>query len=453
MSQAPATLPRARVSLVARSALAIAGLSLAATLLLYLATLWVVRAESDAALQRGVDVEIAALADIHATGGRGELARRIADRLALRAEGADQTHYLLAGPGGERIAGDIAHWPLLSAENSQAGFVTLDDGTPVFARATQLSPELRIVAAREYGGRTALVGRVRIAFAVAGAAILLASLALAWFAASRLRRRVDAVNAAFRAIEMGELHRAIPGARRADELGELAGHANRLVGRLAALVESQRDVTDQVAHEVRTPLSHLDTRLLRLIEKSVDPAQVEALGEARKEARGIAELLDSLLDIASSEARRGDRTGFERVDLSQLAEDVAELYADSADEFGLALVPAITPGVTMMGDAMQLVRLLSNLLDNAFKYVGHGGRIELIVDQGPRILVRDNGPGVAEAMRERIFERFQRGQDGGGNGHGLGLALVRAIAARHGLSIRCRDAAPGAEFVLEPEVA
>jgi signal transduction histidine kinase len=99
---------------------------------------------------------------------------------------------------------------------------------------------------------------------------------------------------------------------------------------------------------------------------------------------------------------------------------------------------------------MQLTRLLSNLLDNAFKYVGSGGRIDLIVEQGPRILVRDNGPGVPEGMRERIFERFQRG-GGYGNGHGLGLSLVRAIAGRHGLSIRCNDADPGAEFVLAPQ--
>ena len=216
------------------------------------------------------------------------------------------------------------------------------------------------------------------------------------------------------------------------------------------MIQAQRDVTDQVAHEIRTPLVHLDTHLLRLIERSVDPALTTSLGQLRQEARGIAELLDSLLDIAASEARRGDRTGLEQVDLSQIAADLADLYADSASDLGIDFRPRIVPGVTIAGDAMQLTRALSNLLDNAFKYAGAGARVELVVEPGPHIVVRDNGPGVPEALRERIFERFERGADSG-KGHGLGLALVRAIAARHALRVRCRDAAPGAEFVIEAE--
>lgn len=431
-------------------ALAVAGVAIGATLLLYAATIWVVRSESDAALARGVDTEIAALADIHATGGETELLARIRDRLDLRSEGIDQTHYLVADASGARIGGDIARWPLLSAENSQAGFVTLADGTAVFARATQLAPNLRIVAAREYGSRTALLARIGRAFLLAGALIVAAALAIGRTAAVRLRRRVDGANAAFRAVEEGELDRRVPDAASRDELGELARHANSLIARLGALIAAQRDVTDQVAHEIRTPLAHLDTRLLRLIEKSVDPAQIETLAEARAETRAIAELLDSLLDIAASEARRGDRSGFARVDLSALAASVAELFEDSADEAGLVLATRIEPDVSIDGDAMQLTRLLSNLLDNAFKFVGAGGRIELEVAPGPSITVRDNGPGVPEALREQIFERFHRGH-GSGKGHGLGLALVRAIARRHGLEIVCRDAAPGAEFVLTPE--
>jgi signal transduction histidine kinase len=441
---------RVRISLVTRVVLTVAALALAATGLLYGATWWTVSGESDAALARGVDVEIAALSDIYATGGERELVARIGDRLAMRAQEVDQTHYLLANGSGGHIAGDIAHWPLLSAENSQSGFVTLADGTPVFARATQLAPGLRVIAAREYDGRRRLLARIGQAFALAGLAIVAAALALAWLTARRLRRRVDAVNRAFRGIEQGDLQRLVPGAARRDELGELADHANHLIRRLAALIEAQREVTDQVAHEIRTPLAHLDAHLLRLIDRSVDPVLVEGLAEMRGEARGIAEMLDSLLDIAASEARRGDRTGLERIDLSALAAEVGELYAGSAEELGFDLHMTIAPDVTLAGDAMQLTRLLSNLLDNAFKYAGLGARIELIVEPGPRIVVRDNGPGVPEAMRGRIFDRFQRGA-GAGKGHGLGLALVRAIARRHGLSVACEDAAPGAAFILEPE--
>lgn len=441
---------RARSSLVVPIVLSVALLALALTAALYLVTIAVVRGESDAALRRAVDVEIAALADVHATGGEPELIARMRDRLAMRAQAPDQTHYMLADASGRRIAGDIDRWPLLSAENSEADFARLADGTQVFARATQLAPGLRLVAAREYGSRTALLGRVRTAFLLSGLGIVGAALLLGWWAAARLRRRVERLNAALRAIEAGDLRHPVPGGARGDELGELAAHARRLVERLAEVIEAQREVTDQVAHEIRTPLAHLDTHLLRLIGQAVDPALAAALGEIRQDARGIADLLDSLLDIAASEARRGDRTGFDEVHVSAVAADLADLYADSAAELGLELRTAIAPGVTMAGDSMQLTRALSNLLDNAFKYAGASARVELIVEPGPRIIVRDNGPGVPEAMRERIFRRFHRGA-ARGRGHGLGLALVRAIAARHGLEVSCRDAAPGAEFVMQPE--
>ncbi|WP_066800116.1 sensor histidine kinase [Sphingomonas soli] len=430
--------------------LAVAAISLAATALLYAVTMGVIRSETEIGLRATVDTDVAALADIYATGGREELIARMRDRLTMRTSGADQPHYLLADQSGSPIAGDIARWPMLSAENSQADFVTLENGAPVFARATQLAPDLRLVAAREYGGRSALLAHVRTAFLIAGAGVLAAALLLGWFAAARLRRRVDGLNTGLRAIEAGNLqHRLASGAGR-DELAELAAHVDELVARLAAVVQAQRNVTDQVAHEIRTPLMHLDTNLLRLIERSADPLLTASLGQVRQDARRIAELLDSLLDIAASEAGRGDRRGFETVDLSEIGESIADLYADSAADLGIDLRTEIVPRVTLPGDRMQLSRVLSNLLDNAFKYAGANAQVTLSIEPGPRITVRDTGPGVPEAFRERIFDRFERGGEAG-EGHGLGLSLVRAIAARHGLRISCRDADPGAAFVLEPE--
>lgn len=445
-------------SIVARTAFAVGLFAALAMAALYAVTVAVVRRESDESLVRNVDVDIAAFADIHAIGGRDELVARMKDRLALQAAEGSRVHYLLADARGEKLAGDMKRWPLLSAENSQAGFVTLADGTPVFARATQLAPDLRIVAAREYAERGELLRRIATGFAAAGLAVVLAAAALAWFAASRLRVRIAAMNAAFDTVEHGDLRGQVPGAERADELGELALHANQLIDRLGTVLLAQREVTDQVAHEVRTPLAHLDGRLLRLIDTAVDPALVASLGGARYEARRIGDLLDSLLDIAASEARRGDQHGFARIDLSQIAENLADLYLDSATELGLRFTTAITAGVTMNGDGMQITRAISNLLDNAFKYAGTGTEVCLAVERGPRITVRDNGRGVSEEMRERIFERFQRGHgekamSGEKGGHGLGLALVRAIARQHGLEVTCRDARPGAEFVIEREAA
>jgi signal transduction histidine kinase len=438
-----------RGSLFTRFALAIAAFALAATLLLYVVTATVVRRASDAELARAVNVEIAALADIHATGGRDDLIARIADRLTLRSRDLDQIHYLVADASGKRVAGDLSRWPLLSAENSQAGFVTLTANRTAWARATQLAPDLRVVVAHEHRGRTALLRQLAAAFAGTALLIVIAAALTAMWAARRLRTRVVVLNAAFRAVEDGGAAQPVPGADAADELGTLAAHANRLFDRLAAQIHAQREVTDQVAHEIRSPLVHLDHRLLKLIDRSSDPDVTTALGEARAETRGIAALLDSLLDIAASRARRDDRVGFERVDLSALAASVADIFADSAEEAGLVLVTRITPGVELSGDPMQLTRLISNLLDNAFKYVPNGGRIELVVEPGPRMEVRDDGPGVPADARERIFERFQRVNGGGSQGHGLGLSLARVIAERHGLTIVCEDANPGCAFVVE----
>lgn len=436
-------------SLVVPVILASAAFALATCLFLYLATLWVVRSDSDASLAQGVDIELAALADVFATGGLDETAARISDRLALRGNSGDDAHYLLADADGKRIAGDIQAWPMLSAENSQAGFLTINGDIRVFARATQLAPGVSVIAAREYGQRSALIAHLNWVFALAAILVLIASLLLAWRYAARLGRRVSALNDAFDAVQAGALDQPVPGRSDEDELGALSRHAEQLIGRLSHTLKGQRAITDQVAHEIRTPLAHLDSRLLRIIAANPDPDQVAALGAVRRDARGIADMLDSLLDIAASETRRGDRSGLERIDLSAVAQDVVDLYADSADEAGHRLSANLTPQVTIAGDAMQLTRMFSNLLDNAFKYAGPGAGISVSVEQGPRIVVADNGPGVAAPLRQTMFEPFRRA--GPGPGHGLGLALVRAIAERHGLSIRYEDGQPGAMFILEGE--
>ncbi len=441
---------RLKSSLVPGIVAPIAALAALTMLAMFLITAGVVRSGANAELRRSVDTEIAALADVYVTGGRDELIARIDDRLQLQSIEPDRARYMVANADGARVAGDISRWPLLSAENSEAGFVTLSDGANVFARATQLGPDLKLVAAREYRSGDALIARLRIAFLIAGLFVVLGAAGLGWIAALRLRGRVRRINAAFRSVDTGGVRPLLLADDRQDELGELAGHAERLIARLGTLLQAQRDITDQIAHEIRTPLTHLENRVLKLIDRSVDPELVAGLGQVRIESRRVSDLLDSLLDIAASRARRGDRRGFAPVDLSELAASLVDLYADSAEEAGLALHADIEPGVTISGDAMQLTRLLTNLLDNAFKYVPKGGEVTLRVAAGPRIEVRDNGPGVPEELRERIFDRFQRGRAEIA-GVGLGLALARAIAERHGLVISCRDAAPGAAFVLEPE--
>jgi signal transduction histidine kinase len=166
-------------------------------------------------------------------------------------------------------------------------------------------------------------------------------------------------------------------------------------------------------------------------------------------------MLESLLDISSSKARRGDLRGLETLDLSMLVTRICELFVDSAEDVGLELRWQIAPDITMAGEEMRMARLVTNLLDNAIKYVPSGGHVHVSLTEGPRLVVEDDGPGIAAAERPAIFERFRRGEDHSGDRHGgsgLGLALAAAIAQRHGLDLRLEEKdCAGARFVLEPE--
>ena len=429
--------------------------SLLSTLALFLVVQKIVGDDGRAMLAREVDTDLAGLADIHVSGGTPELRARIADRLAVEREDGERAWYLLADADGRPVAGNLDRWPGIDPRVSQARYVTLPDGARMFARSTRLGSQAQLLVGRSHYRGEALLARLAVAFAVAGALIALLSLTAGHYAARRLRVRVEAVNATFAAVRAGRIAARAPepaaGAGTDDELAELAANTNAMLDQVERLMEAQRAVSDQTAHEIRTPLMHLDTRILKAMAGTQDAALLRTLGQSREEIRGVVRLLDSLLDIAGSQAMRGDLRGLSDIDLSDLSENLADLYGASAEELGIGFHARIAPGVRLRADPMQMTRLLSNLLDNAFKYVPSGGSVALSLSPGPRIVVEDDGPGIPAADRERVFERYVRLDGVQGAGHGLGLALARAIAQRHELALHVEDAAPGARFVLQPE--
>ncbi len=406
---------------------------------------------TERSLSATVDTDIAGLADIYASGGEAELRTRLDDRSALVGIEGRPAHYLLARTDGTRVGGDLAEWPGLSARNSEHGFIVLPSGEAVYARATMLAPDLQLLVARDYSRDTSLLWRLALTFAAAAAAIALFVWLVGRAAASTLERRVARINEGFRVFERGgEPAAASPQPR--DEIGELAEHSSRSLHRLAALARTHRHMSDQIAHEIRTPLAHLDARLVATMRCLPDGTDRTPLEAARENVRGIVSMLDSLLDIAASEARVGDPAGLRRFDLSELAENIGELYSGSAEDAGIHLKCAVEPGVTMLGEATQISRLVSNLLDNALKHVPAGGRIVLAVAPGPVISVSDDGPGIPEALRPVIFDRFRSGPPvEGKSSHGLGLALAQAIALRHDMTITLVPSAQGAQFVVKPQ--
>ena len=429
--------------------------ALAALALLFAVTLWQSWDATTRSLQATVDTDIAGLVDIYATSGESELLARLEDRSTVVSLDGRQARYMLVRPAnndqaGTSLGGNIKDWPMLGAGLSESGFLTLSDGTRIFARATRLSPDLDLLVARTYErDRNALLRLVAL-FLGTAALIVLATWLLGRRAASSLRQRIGAISTAFRAAEEGR-DPALPDGKGDDEIDELATYSTRAIGRSANLARTHRHMSDHIAHEIRTPLTHLDSRLvnaMRELPPECDPAVIE---QCRRDIRGVVTMLDSLLDIASSEARVGDLSGLKEVDLSALASDLAELYSGSAEEEGVTLRTFIEPGVVMMGEPMQLTRLISNLLDNALKYVPRGGQVTLSVASGPVIEVKDDGPGIEPVLRPLVFDRFRTGQaQAGKTSHGLGLALARAIALRHGLGIALVDSHTGAHFTIKP---
>lgn len=405
---------------------------------------WLIHQTVSATLQEAaeteVDVDLAGLADIYATGGRAELEARIADRIALTPIEGSAPHYLLADESGRVIAGDLARWPQLDPTVSESGIIAIAANSKGFARAVQLGPDLRLVVARGIDIETPVLSGIAMAFAGGGAVFIALVALLGRFAALGLQRRIGRINLAFREPQ-DAAGLAVAGRIDGDEIDELTAHSAAALARVNDLLVAYKDTSEQLAHEIRTPLSHLDNRLVKALTEKPDPAIAERLAEARGEIRRIVQTLESLLDIAASKANRGDRSGLAPVDLSDLVTGICELYAGSAEEAGLELGWTVAPDVTIKGDERQLGRLMTNMLDNALKYVPAGGRIAITLELGPVLVVADDGPGIAPRDRARIFERFYRGRGRGEetSGSGLGLALAHAIAERHGLALTLEE--------------
>ena len=394
--------------------------------------------------------EIASLVEIYVGGGPEALTRSINNRVKLTPETRARMHYGLMDTGGTRLAGNVSL--AYTRNDNYAQFI---DGTgsefgPVIMRATPLRGGEVLHVVRSDRNRLDLLARLKTKF-ITLAFVTLALGLFAGFWTSRIfRRRIGALNKVCAQVGDGHLDARAAGADTRDEIGVLAGNVNNMLERISSLIKIRKNISDQVAHELRTPLSKLDGKLVEAAITCDDP---RALDAARGEITGCISLLDSLLDVSALEAQSGDKTGFIQVDISALASDMSEFYQGLAEEKNMTLTRDIKERVTMMGDPMQLSRLLANLLDNAIKYTPRGGDIEISVSEGPRISVSDTGPGVPTHLRASIFTPFFRDPDKQNiGGHGLGLALCHAIAARHEMTLTVERAntTGGARFVLAP---
>ncbi len=372
---------------------------------------------------------------------RFEKARAIV--LARSARPNDPRAYRLER-GGEIFGGDIPPSARLTPHGD--GWLSLRGLENGSSRGLALKVDLG-------GGASLLIGRnfedqlqgelIRTA-ALALALAAVAALMVGPWASGRILRRVRGVNEACDRVRTGDLSARAPGAGADDEFGALARHVNAMLERIDNLVVGLRDVSNRIAHDLRTPMARLRSDLEAASRATTLEEARRLTGAAAAETDEILETFSALLDIAEVEA--GADAGLEGLALDEAAADAVDLYQAVADDRGVELVFERAPA-PMLGERSLVIRLLANLVDNAIKFSPPGGRVTVRVGEAggwSELVVEDQGPGVPEAEREAVFRRFTRGTGAAATpGHGLGLALVAAVAKRHGAKVALEDAGPG----------
>ncbi len=273
-----------------------------------------------------------------------------------------------------------------------------------------------------------------------------------------VERKLGRLNALSHDIREGDLTLRIPTDGTGDEFDGLAGNLNAMLDRIAALLESSRQVTNDIAHDLRTPLTRMQTRLEALREsadRGADRgADVEETVElVLEDSNAVLRIFDALLRISGIESGSVDRA-FEEVSLSAIVEDVAELYEPLAVEKEIVYTRSIEPDLEILGDKHLLFQAAANIVENAIKYTPPEGQVRVELRQGEGgvgLLVEDSGPGIPDDEREKIFDRFYRLESHRSSpGHGLGLSLVKAIVELHRGTIRLGPSeAGGLSFRVE----
>lgn len=410
--------------------------------------------------QATLDAEVMGLAEQYAQRGLSGLIQIVAARSA--GDRGDGMFYLVTDPRGHPLAGNIANWP---AGKITSGSVVFTVDVPVKGRMEThpaqgllfaLPRSYRLLVARDISDAAAFRDRIKTTLLWSGLVVLGIGLIGGSIMGRNMLRRVERVNRTAERVMAGNLSDRVPVMGTGDEFDQLAANLNGMLDQIERLMTAMREVTDNVAHDLKTPLARLRARLeLTLLSHADAAAQDEAIRAAIDEADRLLATFNALLSITEAESG-AVRSRAEPLDLGELARAAAELYEPVAEEQGFMLRLDSAAGVMIRGDRHLLSQAVANLLDNALKYGIGGdrrGEIELSVathDGRAALEVSDRGPGIPPEDHEIVFDRFVRLERSRSTpGNGLGLSLVRAAARIHDGTVSLRDHAPGLTVRLE----
>jgi len=411
--------------------------------------------QADATIEAG----IAGLAERYRTSGLSGLTNTISERVSRKPGG--YSIYLLADDDLRPLAGNISRWPPGRAtQDGWLDFRLEGEGWPAGevhrarARAFQLRGGFHLLVGRDLH-ELQRTEQLIVRTLVWGLAItLILGLIGGSMMTRSLVRRIEAVNQTSREIMSGDLSRRIPMDHSGDDFDELAVNLNAMLDRIASLMEEVRRISDNIAHDLKTPLSRLKNSLELLGTGHAEDSQNRRvlIEQSIAEADGLLSTFNALLRIARIDSGER-RAAFAVVDLQRLLHDVVEFYAPLAEDRQQNLTLSVNTAAQVPGDRDLLFQAFANLLDNAIKYTPPQGYIKVdlsLHNEQPWMTFTDSGPGIPEQERDKVLRRFYRlEQSRGTPGNGLGLSLVAAVAKLHEMKLRMENNAPGLRVVLE----
>ena len=384
----------------------------------------------------------------------------LTDVIIGRSVRGQQGLYLLANYDRRVIAGNLDTWPQVQATGNglvEFAYERRIGGAPELRRARgrifTLAQGFYLLVARDVHERRELEALFTTMLLWGAGLMIVLGLAGGVVISRNFLARLDVINRTSRQIMRGDLSQRVPVSRAGDEFDVLAGHLNRMLDRIERLLHGMREVSDNVAHDLRSPLNRLRNRLeMAAMRHPNDSETARDIDAAVQETDRLIATFNSLLLIAEAEAG-SVRESMETFSLGEVIEGIGELYGPLADEKSLQFKvdkPAIA--ATIRGNRNLISQAVANLVDNAIKYTPEGGSVAVELEKspdGPQLIVSDTGPGIPAEERLRVTERFVRLESSRNSpGTGLGLSLVAAVARLHDAELVLEDNRPGLRAVL-----